>query len=189
LYGVTRIKTAQRYKKFVTNKLFLKKRRNIILRCYVKYFDKRKTVLLLFQTNNITIMGSLYQELVTSLLPAEIYQHFQLVSLTDKPYGLELRLEEKSELIPSGIDFQGSIVLDGFCNPLELLHFSLKGKPLYLRLYRRRWKESGSAKHYSNHYDLHPEGVKATHEFAAFLKGEVGCTADEYVRFLLGTEP
>jgi hypothetical protein len=47
----------------------------------------------------------------------------------------------------------------------------------------------GSNQHYSNRYDLHPEGVKATHEFASFLKGEIGCTPDEYVRFLVGTEP
>ena len=88
-------------------------------------------------------------------------------------------------------------ILDGFCHPLELLHFSIKGKPLYLNLYRRRWKESSSNDHYSNHYDLHPKGVKATHEFASFLprtsyavqvKGEVGLTADQYVRFLLHPE-
>jgi len=132
-------------------------------------------------------MERLLHELVSSLLPTEIYQHFDLVSITDKPHGVELRLEELSELLPIELNNSCSVVLDGFCNPLELLHFSFKGKPLYLKLYRRRWKESGSKKHYSNHYNLHPEGVKATHEFASFLKGEVGCTADEYVRFLLGT--
>ena len=133
-------------------------------------------------------MDRLFQELLSSLLPLEIYQHFNFVSLADHPYGVEFRLEEDACLIPSEIPMSASVVLDGFCNPLELLHFSFKGKPLYLKLYRRRWKESGSTKHYSNHYDLHPEGVKATHEFAAFLKGEVGYTPDEYVRFLLGTE-
>jgi len=39
-----------------------------------------------------------------------------------------------------------------------LLHFSIKGKPLYLKLYRRRWKLSKDDKHYSNSYDFHPEG-------------------------------
>ena len=53
---------------------------------------------------------------------------------------------------------------------LELLHFSVKGKSLYLKLYRRRWKGSCNNQHYSNRYDFHPEGVKATHEFASFLK-------------------
>ena len=132
-------------------------------------------------------MENLLQDLVSSLLPSAISQHFNLVSISDKPHGVEFRLEELAELLPSELNSSHSVVLDGFCNPLELLHFSLKGKPLYLKIYRRRWKASGSKDHYSNHYDLHPEGAKATHEFASFLKGEVGCTADEYVRFLLNT--
>jgi hypothetical protein len=123
------------------------------------------------------------------MLPQEIYLHFELVSFTEKSHGFEMILEELAELFPVELVDTPSVVLDGFCNPLELLHFSVKGKPLYLRLYRRRWKESGSSKHYSNRYNLHPEGVKATHEFASFLKGEAGCTANEYVGFLLGTQP
>lgn len=127
--------------------------------------------------------------LLKNVLPEGICQAFDVVSLTEKAHGIEMRLEEKTGLLPSVIKETSTAVLDGFCNPLELLHFSLKGKPLYLRLYRRRWKASGSNTHYSNHYDFHPQGVKATHEFAAFLKGEAGCTADEYVRFLVGTQP
>jgi hypothetical protein len=135
------------------------------------------------------IMSTLLQDLVSSLLPSSIYQYFSPVFITEKAHGIELRMEEYAELVPTELSGSLSVVMDGFCNPLELLHFSMKGKPLYLKLYRRRWKESGSSKHYSNRYDLHPEGVKATYEFASFLKGEVGCTADEYVRFLLGTQP
>jgi len=133
-------------------------------------------------------MKDLFNDLVMSLLPSEVCQHFAIVSLTEHSYGVELRLEEFADLLPVALNDKAHVVRDGFCNPLELLHFSLKGKPLYLKLYRRRWKESCSNKHYSNHYDLHPDGVKATHEFASFLKGEVGCTPDEYVRFLLHTE-
>jgi hypothetical protein len=127
--------------------------------------------------------------LLKSMLPQEIYLHFELKSLTERSHGFEMLLEEYAELVPVELASTASIVLDGFCNPLELLHFAVKGKPLYLRLYRRRRKESGSAKHYSNPYNLHPAGVKTTHEFASFLKGEAGCTADEYVCFLLGTQP
>jgi hypothetical protein len=133
-------------------------------------------------------MDNLFNSLLSSLLPPEICEHFAVVSITEQSHGIEIRLEEYSNLIPIPLTDADHIVLDGFCNPLELLHFSMKGKPLYLRLYRRRWKLSKEDTHYSNTYDLHPEGVKATHEFASFLKGEVGCTADEYVRFLLGTE-
>jgi hypothetical protein len=72
------------------------------------------------------------------------------------------------------------IVLDGFCNPLELQSFPLKGKPVYLKLYRRRWKHKGGDKHYSNSYNFNPDGVKATKEFASFLKAAFGQTPDQY---------
>ena len=127
--------------------------------------------------------------LLRSMLPETINLHFDMTSLTEHSHGYEMRLEELCELIPVDLPREDRVVLDGFCNPLELLHFSIQGKPLYLKILRRRWKASGSNMHYSNRYDLHPEGVKATHEFATFLKGEVGCTADEYVRFLLYTKP
>ena len=133
-------------------------------------------------------MEKIFADLVSSLLPIEIYQHFALVSIAEHPHGIEIRLEEYAELLPPTLANKDNIVLDGYCNPLELLHFSMKGKPLYLRLYRRKWKVSGATAHYSNSYNFHPEGVKATHEFATFLKGEAGCTPDEYIRFLLGTE-
>ena len=128
------------------------------------------------------------EQLLENILPEEIYLHFEFVSLKENPDGFEMRLNERSDLFPSEMEGLSDVVLDGFCNPLELLHFSVKGKPLYLKLYRRRWKVSCGTKHYSNSYSLHPEGVKATHEFATFLKGEVGCTTDEYVSFLLNPQ-
>jgi len=127
-------------------------------------------------------------KLLESMLPADIYLRFKMVSLAERSNCFEMKLEEKSELVPSELSDIPSVVLDGFCNPLDLLHFSIKDKPLYLRLYRRRWKASCSDIHYSNHYDLHPSGAKTTHEFASFLKGEVGLTADEYIGFLLNTK-
>ncbi|GAB1417231.1 hypothetical protein MASR2M117_26370 [Paludibacter sp.] len=131
-------------------------------------------------------MEELLDNFLSHLLTVSVTDYFSFVSIEEKSHGLELRMEEKSVLVSSVLKGK-SVVSNGYCNPLELLHFSMKGKPLYLKLYRRRWKESGSTQHFSNQYDLHPSGVKATYEFAAFLKGEARCTADEYVRFLLGT--
>jgi hypothetical protein len=126
-------------------------------------------------------------KLLESMLPQSIYDHFRMVSITERSDGFEMKLEENAELVPAELSEIPDVVLDGFCNPLELLHFSIKGKPLYLKLYRRRWKSSCSDIHYSNRYDFHPSGAKATHEFASFLKGEVGLTEDEYIDFLLNT--
>lgn len=126
-------------------------------------------------------MEPILEQFLSRLLPDTIREHFQPICLLDLPHGIELRLEEYPELLPDAMSGMDNIVLDGFCNPLELLHYSLQDKPLYLKIYRRRWKQSSSSKHYSNKYDLHPSGVKATHQFASFLKEEVGCTAEQYL--------
>jgi len=74
------------------------------------------------------------------MLPEDIYLHFEFVWITENHDGFEMRLEEYAELVPSAMSNISYVVLDGFCNPLQLLYFSVKGKPLYLKLYRRRWK-------------------------------------------------
>jgi len=123
-------------------------------------------------------------ELIKSLLsvffPEEITLHFEIKDIkTTKEY-IIVRFEELPELVPETMQENKEIVLDGFCNPLELQSFPLKGKPVYLKLHRRRWKYKGEQQHYSNTYQFNPEGVKATKEFAAFLKGAFGQSPDQY---------
>ena len=120
---------------------------------------------------------------VLSVLIPESLRAFHLVSVAEHPTHIELRLEDSAEDIPLELKDCTDVVLDGFTNPLELQSFPLKDKPVYFKIYRRRWRQSGSKQHYSHRYDLHPEGVKATHEFASFLKGEVGQTLGEYNAF------
>jgi len=117
---------------------------------------------------------------VLSVLIPESLLSFNLVSVKEHSHYIELRLEDSVDKIPKELAESQSVVLDGFANPIELQSFPLKGKPVYFKIYRRRWKESGSKEHYSHSYDLHPDGVKATHEFASFLKDEVRQTLGEY---------
>jgi hypothetical protein len=117
---------------------------------------------------------------VLSVLIPESLSIFRLVCVNEYPSHIELRLEDSADNIPAELQDCSNVVLDGFCNPIELQSFPLKDKPVYFKVYRRRWKISGSKKHYSHHYNLHPEEVKATHEFASFLKEEVGQTLGEY---------
>jgi hypothetical protein len=62
-------------------------------------------------------------------------------------------------------------VLNGFMNPLEILDFPFHGKPMYLQFHRRRWMDPLTRKSFTNTYELHEEGMKATEEFGIFLKG------------------
>ena len=122
----------------------------------------------------LCIIETTIQSLLSVLLPTTINQYFTLAEVKECKEHIEIRLEELPELLPHELSSVSGIILDGFCNPIELQTFPLKGKPVYLKLYRRRWKQSGNNKHYSNNYDLHPEGVKATYDFASFLKEEYG---------------
>jgi len=118
-------------------------------------------------------LSSLYTDLLSILIPASL-RDFSLVSVSESPSCIVLRIEESVNNIPPALKNNPNIVLDGFCNSLELQTFPLNDKPVYFKIYRRRWKISGDNKHHSNRHDLHPFGVKATFEFANFLKEEVG---------------
>lgn len=123
-------------------------------------------------------------ELIKSLLsvffPEEIISHFEISEVKQRKGYIEIHFKELPELVPEALYNANDIVLDGYCNPIELQSFPLKGLPVYLKLYRRRWKIKGSKQHYSNQYNFNPEGVKATKEFASFLKEAFGQTTDQY---------
>jgi hypothetical protein len=114
-----------------------------------------------------------------------ISAHFEVKGVQESTHRIDLRLEECSCLVPKALDGK-AVVLDGFCNELELQTFAVSERAVFLHIFRRRWKEKGTDKHYSNTYDLHPLGVKATHEFAAFLKEELGCTPEQYYGYICG---
>lgn len=120
------------------------------------------------------------KSLLSVFFPEEITLHFEIKEVAEKKGYIQITFDELPELVPPAMHLNGEIVLDGFCNPLELQSFPLKGKPVYLKLYRRRWKHKGEDKHYSNSYDFNPDGVKATKEFASFLKAAFGQTPDQY---------
>jgi len=114
------------------------------------------------------------------IVPEDILTYFDLVETKEGSTFTELYLEEKKGLIPATIKAQ-DVVLDGFCNPLSLLTYPLKALPTYLVIKRRRWKLKGGVTHYSNDYDFNHPNIKATKEFAAFLKEVHGHTPDEYI--------
>jgi hypothetical protein len=117
--------------------------------------------------------------------PEDIIESFDLVQIKENNKQYELIFEEKKELIPKELIGE-EVILDGFCNSLSLLSFPIKGKTSYLVIKRRRWKRKGGGIHFSNEYYFNHPNIKATKEFAAFLKEVFGHTPDEYIR-LSGT--
>lgn len=107
--------------------------------------------------------------LASILIPKEYLEDFEVSKVEDKPSEWVITLVEKESRIPKELSGK-AVVLDGYCNPISILTHAFSLKKIYLQLCRRRWKEPGSDRHYSNEYDLHLPGMKTTKEFGAFLK-------------------
>jgi hypothetical protein len=106
------------------------------------------------------------------LVPEEYLEDFEPNSIENKPQEWVIELVEKEDRIPKALAGK-DVVLDGYNNEIDILTHAFSLKKIYLRLIRRRWKEKGTSKHYSNEYNLHIPGMKTTREFRDFLK-EIG---------------
>ena len=109
------------------------------------------------------------------LIPEEWRGIFELCEVGEKEKEFLMVLREKEDLIPKALKGK-EVVLNGYKDPVEILHFPLNGKLTYLKFYRRRWKEkgceeSGKGESFSNDYTFHRPGMKTTNEFGDFLKG------------------
>lgn len=105
-------------------------------------------------------------------IPEEYLLDFEVNHIENKPQEWIIELVEKEDRLPKALAGKAS-VLDGYNNEIDILTHAFSLKKIYLRLIRRRWKERGTTKHYSNEYNLHIPGMKTTREFRDFLK-EIG---------------
>ena len=112
------------------------------------------------------------EEVLKILIPEEYLKDFEPNSVENKPTEWVIELIEKEDRIPQALAGKEA-VLDGYNNEIDILTHAFSLKKIYLRLIRRRWKEKGTTRHYSNEYDLHIPGMKTTREFRDFLK-EIG---------------
>jgi hypothetical protein len=83
-----------------------------------------------------------------------------------------IELREKEERIPSSLRGCVDVVFDGYCDPIHILSHSFSCKPVFLRIHRRRYKQSNKDEHFSNEYNFTLEGTKIVPELGAFLKEE-----------------
>ena len=118
------------------------------------------------------VQENLFCSLAGILVPEEYLKDFEVTSVDDKPAEWVITLREKEDRGPEELTGK-MVVLDGYCNPVSILTHAFSLKKIYLQIYRRRWKEPGADRHYSNTYDLHLPGMRTSKEFGAFLK-EIG---------------
>ena len=117
-------------------------------------------------------VDNLFDTVSRMLVPEYILENFDIYGANEYPDRWVIDLREKEERIPFELKKFEHVVCDGYCNPLEMLSHSFVCKPIYLKVYRRRYKISGQDKHYSNTYDLSLKGVRMVPELGLFLKEE-----------------
>ena len=109
------------------------------------------------------------ETLLKHLLPAEIFEYFELTGVQESESdALLLYLEEKN-VLPA--EHKGKpLVANGFDEPIRIQDFPLREKCVYLVVRRRKWRDTSSGKIYSRSWDLTADGTSYSKEFAAFLK-------------------
>ena len=117
--------------------------------------------------------------LIGMFVPENILFDFEPWDIYGKQGQWTIELREKEDRIPKKLSVKNAdVVLDGFCNPIDMLSFGFSLGPVNLRIYRRRWKLSNENEHFSNDYNLHLEGFKIVPELGIFLKEEDRRLAD-----------
>jgi len=117
-------------------------------------------------------IDTLFSTVSQMLVPGHILEHFDIWDAREHKNRWVIEMREKDGLLPDALRSSADIVCDGYCNPLEALSHSFVCKPVYLRLFSRRYKRSNEDQHFSNDYDVTLKGVRMVPEMGIFLKEE-----------------
>ena len=117
-------------------------------------------------------IDTLFSTVSHMLVPGHILEHFDIWDAHEHKNRWVIDMREKEGFIPDTLSGFSDIVFDGYCNPIEAISHSFVCKPVYLRLFRRRYKRSNEDQHFSNAYDVTLKGVRMVPELGFFLKEE-----------------
>jgi hypothetical protein len=120
----------------------------------------------------LPLVEEMYSKIASILVPANILQDFDIYDARENKACWVIEMREKADRIPLELRTFGDVVLDGYCDSVDMLSHSFSCKPIYLRLFRRRWKRSNRDEYFSNSYDFRLKGLKLVPELGIFLKEE-----------------
>ena len=120
----------------------------------------------------MSVKKNQYQELIKLLLPAEIFEYFELIKLEVKEDEIHAYLEEENNP-PSSYNNE-KLTSKGFHSDIMIQDFPIRDKPLFLHVRRRRWLIESSGEVVSRDWNTVAKGTRLTKDFATFLKGILG---------------
>jgi transposase len=115
-----------------------------------------------------------YKEVVKNILPKGLLDYFEVKGMKEiASHGKQeehfiITLEETNAL-PYGFS-ENDYESKGFYKPRKVQDFPLRGKAVYLLIYRRRWQHKQDKKYIHRDFTLIAEGTKFTKELSDFLK-------------------
>ena len=121
------------------------------------------------------------------VFPSEIMEYFeirhytQLCSVADKLEYWLIDFEEKNE-IPNGYS-SSEYESKGFTGPCIVQDFPLRGKAVYLRIRKRRWRHKQTGAIIQRDFSFIADGSKFTSELSDFLKDASGYATRYHAKY------
>lgn len=118
------------------------------------------------------------KKLLEKVFPSELVEYFEitdyheLCSVQDKQEYVLIEFTERNEL-PNGYSFSEYQTKD-FMSSKLIQDFPIRGKGVYLRIKKRRWRHKQTGEIIKRDYSFMAEGSKFTTELSDFLKDTSG---------------
>jgi hypothetical protein len=117
------------------------------------------------------------KELLQYLLPKDLIDNFELLSITEESKTQEkgahilVKLKEKNIYYPPEGENPQDYEAKGVTSEITIQDFPLRGKAVYINIQRRSWRHKETKKIVRNQYNFKADGVKLSKELSDFLKG------------------
>ena len=134
--------------------------------------------------------------LLEKVFPTELVEYFEitdyqdLCSVADKLEYIIVTFKERNKL-PNGYGFDDYETKD-FMSSKLIQDFPIRGKGVYLRVIKRRWRHKETGAIIKKDYSFMAEGSKFTAELSDFLKDASGYATryhEQYSQLLSSEEP
>ncbi len=109
-----------------------------------------------------------YKTLLSALLPAELFEHFEIVDVVLDEKTLNVHLDELNKT-PTGYE-KTKLSSKGVHPPKVIQDFPIRERAVYLHIRRRKWLLESTGEVISTKWDTTAEGTRYTKSFASFLK-------------------
>ena len=110
------------------------------------------------------------EQLLRCIFPEILADYFDVIDIQESISQIDFWLDERN-FMEEADRKAGTVSSYGFTAERVVQDFPLRGKPVYLHVRRRKWRDSSTGEIFSYSYDdLTAEGSKLSPEFVSFLK-------------------